>query len=841
MLKMLKNLKVAQKLILGFGIVIALSLVMAVVSVMGIKDLATGQDDVFEVSEFSTLMTDLREQEKNYMLHGDLKLGNAIQTPREKMFDLFMQIEAKIAGIKEITSDTFILSTIDNLEDNFTAYRTAFNVYVTYEQSKQAAEENMAAAAEEVTSIILTMQETQQEKLTEELWENGNTQKLLAQISLGNSANDIVRLMYQLRNDEKTFALTNDPAYIDAANAKIDEIFALLEGIQGRSTGSELNEHAEAIQTNLLMYEENFSNYVDAVHKQMQEEKVLLEEAVAVSESSDQLVELYMEQLDQTTNNAKNTAIIVLVLVVLVSGAVAYLNLTAILSPIRDIKQAAEKIADGDIQVAIKTDQKDEFGDLANAFRAMIAYITEVAYNLELLSMGHLTGEITPKSERDVLGLALEKLIKNLRQQISNVSANAGLLNDASQEIHNAAEQAGSATQQITLTIQQVAQGTSQQAASVTNTAQSMEQLTRAIEGVAQGAQEQSTGVMKASQVTGSLMENIQKVTDNADSVAKDSKLAAETAQKGTMTVEETLAVMQRIKDKVNASSEKVHDMGERSSEIGVILETIRDIASQTNLLALNAAIEAARAGEHGKGFAVVADEVRKLAERSASATKEIEDLIKNIQLSVKDAVSAMKEGTTEVETGVQKANLAGSALNEIQDASESVLKQAALVQDATNEMRAAADELVNAVDSVSAIVEENSASTEQMSANSSEVSLAFESIASISEENSASIEEVSASTEEMSAQVQEVTAATGQLADMAQTLAEVVAQFTLPEDYENLIQDEAETATVEDEFNETVQESVENPGIETVAKNQEKTRFFKKQWHWLKAKFRSK
>ena len=88
---------------------------------------------------------------------------------------------------------------------------------------------------------------------------------------------------------------------------------------------------------------------------------------------------------------------------------------------------------------------------------------------------------------------------------------------------------------------------------------------------------------------------------------------------------------------------------------------------------------------------------------------------------------------------------------------------------------------------------------------------------------------------------MQEVTAATGQLADMAQTLAEVVAQFTLPEDYENLIQDEAETAITGVEFDETVQESEENPGIETVAKSQEKAGFFKKQWHWLKAKFRSK
>jgi methyl-accepting chemotaxis protein len=453
-----------------------------------------------------------------------------------------------------------------------------------------------------------------------------------------------------------------------------------------------------------------------------------------------------------------------------------------IVNPIHDMLTLASQLADGDLSGEMTYKSQDEIGRLGAAIQRIVECESYMAMAADHLAGGDLTVNVKLRSDKDVLGNALAKMVGNLRDIVSRIAENAASLENSSSQIVHATNDASIATNQIAATIQQVAKGIGDQGSSINKTASNVEQMGNTIDSVARGAQKQSTAVGNAASITSQISAAIQQVASSAQTSTQGARQAANTARDGAMKVAETIKGMQSIQVKVGISAQRVEEMGKRSDQIGAILETIDDIASQTNLLALNAAIEAARAGEHGKGFAVVADEVRKLAERSSTATKEIAGLIRDIQKTVTEAVSSMKEGAREVEIGVERASQSEEALNQILKAAELVNGQVREIAKAAEDISASANELVRAMDSVTDVVEENTTATTQMSANSSEVTQAVVNIASVSEENSAAIEEVSASVEEVSAQVEEVTASTQSLAEMAKALQIMVTGFILNE-----------------------------------------------------------
>ena len=364
---------------------------------------------------------------------------------------------------------------------------------------------------------------------------------------------------------------------------------------------------------------------------------------------------------------------------------------------------------------------------------AMVAWYISRKISTPILELSSIVREIATgdlrktlhvdaKDEIGELGKAVNVMTRDLRSLIKDLAISAEQLAASSEELTASAEQSAQASNQVAGSIVEVAEG----------------------------ADIQLQAADKAKMIMESLSSGIKEIADNTITIVQTTEKASAAAQQGGNAIMDAKNQMTCIENSVKNSSRVVASLGERSKEIGQIVNAISGIAGQTNLLALNAAIEAARAGEQGRGFAVVADEVRKLAEQSQEAAKQISTLITAIQVDTASAVTAMSDETQQVKYGTEVVDKAGQTF----------------------------DEIVNLVQQMSTQIRDVSGEIKQMTASNQSMVLLVNEIDNISKNTADQTQNVSSATEEQSASTQEIASSSHALSKMAGQIQSAISKF---------------------------------------------------------------
>jgi len=358
--------------------------------------------------------------------------------------------------------------------------------------------------------------------------------------------------------------------------------------------------------------------------------------------------------------------------------------------------------------------------------RYLVKPIKELTNAAEVISSGDLTFDVKVSSNDEIgqLGTAFNKMVENLRQLIEHVTTAAIDLSASSEEM------AASSDQYSIMT----------------------DTMAQSINKLAEDAARESSDVERTNLTIREMAEGIQQVAINAQMTNEAGIDARQAVANGKKTVDNAIETMGEIQSVMKESVKATRLLGENSNEIGNIVQMITSIAEQTNLLALNAAIEAARAGEQGKGFAVVADEVRKLAEESSNAAGKITRLIEEVQIETRRAVDLMDKGDNIVEYGANTVAQTGEVFDEIQ----------------------------GAIGKMTNSIEEVSAATEEMSAGSDEIVSSMDNVTDLKEKSTLNTRLISDGTKEQMASIEEIASSAKRLASMAQDLQEQIQRFNI-------------------------------------------------------------
>jgi methyl-accepting chemotaxis protein len=380
-----------------------------------------------------------------------------------------------------------------------------------------------------------------------------------------------------------------------------------------------------------------------------------------------------VEELYAPARFTRNVIIAIGVISFILASAIFYFFARSITLPLTNVVEAAQKIAGGDLAVEVtSTERQDEIGTLARAFTLMIQSLKEKAQVAEKIAASDLTIKVTPLSDADTVGNTFATMVEKLRSQIQQIIEGINVLASAGSEIMA-----------------------------------SVSQLTS-------GAAETATAVSETTTTVEEVKQTAEVTSQKAKHVSELGQKTVEISRTGLKSIEDTVNGMNRIRKQMESIADMVVRLSEQSQAIGEIIATVNDIAEESNLLAVNASIEAAKAGEQGKGFAVVAQEIRGLAAQSKQATTQVRNILFDVQKAIGSAVMATEQGSKAVEEGVKLSTQAGEAIDILSESVTEATNAAIQIAASSQQQLIGMDQVVSAMENIREASLQTASSTKQ-------------------------------------------------------------------------------------------------------------------------------
>ncbi|MBI3810828.1 MAG: HAMP domain-containing protein [Nitrospirae bacterium] len=440
-----------------------------------------------------------------------------------------------------------------------------------------------------------------------------------------------------------------------------------------------------------------------------------------------------------------------------------------IVKPIEQMAVVAVKIADGDFTQNVHVTAQDEVGVLGETFDKMSNNLSLMIKQIQDVAdrVAQISGQLKSGSKQMQDGAQVQaSSAENAASSMEEMNASIKQIAESIEILSSSAEETSSSILEMSSSIGEVANSAGGLSTSVDDTSSSIIQMSASIKQVAENVTILSSAAEETASAINEINGSLREVEGHAKESATLSEQVTKNAQElGMRSIEKTITGMNKIQETVVKSAEVINRLGERSEQIGRILNVIDEVTKQTNLLALNAAILAAQAGEQGKGFAVVAGEIKNLAERTGASTSEIAQLITNVQTEVKDAVESVQEGSRSVEEGVSLSLAAGEALKKILATATTSTGMAREIERATIEQTRGIRQVTEAIQRINTMVQQISKATQEQSRGSEQIMHAAEKMKDLTRQVKMSTEEQAKGSRQITQAVENVTERVQQIA----------------------------------------------------------------------------